>query len=210
MELEGIEISYKVMVLGEHAVGKTNLTLRYSKNQFDSSKKATIGVDICDVVFEFAGKKKTIQLWDTAGQERFRSQSLQGLKGASSVILVFDLTRRSTFEAIETFLKAVRATCDSKIPILVVGNKMDLIEEREVSAEQIEIFASENNLKVFELSALEDSEGKVKKVFDEFFIDMITNEEENEKISESQIMEGMRRSTLKIKEFKKPPEKKCC
>eukprot|EP00253_Pinus_taeda_P035059 PITA_35059 len=131
---------FKIVLLGDSAVGKSNLLSRYTKNEFSRNSKATIGVEFQAKTLEIDKKEIKAQIWDTAGQERFRAVTSAYYRGAVGALLVYDISRRQTFQNICRWLEELRSKyliatmhSDSGIVTMLVGNKCDLKEAREVS-----------------------------------------------------------------------------
>lgn len=104
MEEEGEEYLFKIVVIGDSAVGKSNLLSRFARDEFDLHSKATIGVEFQTQVLEIDGKEIKAQVWDTAGQERFRAVTSAYYRGAVGALIVYDISRRTTFESIKRWL----------------------------------------------------------------------------------------------------------
>jgi small GTP-binding protein len=140
----------KVVFLGDGAVGKTAIIQQYVFSLFKEEYKMTIGVEfhIKDVeIFTEKGMKRVrLQIWDFEGQERFRFLIPTYLLGANGVMLIFDLTRRVTFEQLPNWMSLIRKRLDSSVPILLMGNKVDLKDKREIKREEAIEFAKKANL----------------------------------------------------------------
>ena len=148
---------FKSIVVGDGGVGKTALTLRFSKGFFTEDYKMTIGVDFhvktISIDTSEGAIKCKLQLWDTGGQERFSSIRPMYYRGSLGTILVFDLTNSASFEHLPQWIEEVRANIKAEIPVLLVGNKSDLIDQRAVTAEEISRFTKNFNLYYMETSA---------------------------------------------------------
>jgi len=155
--VEEYDYLFKSIVVGDGGVGKTALTLRFSKGFFTEDYKMTIGVDfhVKTIAIETAEGliKCKLQLWDTGGQERFSSIRPMYYRGSLGTVLVFDLTNSASFEHLPQWIEEVRANIKNNIPILLVGNKSDLIDQRAVSIEEISNFTRDFNLYYMETSA---------------------------------------------------------
>ena len=138
-------------------MGKSNLLSKYRDDTFQESTKATIGVDLSMHSLLIDGKRIQNQIWDTAGQERFRAITSSYYRSAVGVIIVFDLTKKSSFLSLSKWLGEVRAYAEPETFVMVVGNKSDLAKGREVSVESIEQFTTANRLAYTETSALDGS-----------------------------------------------------
>ncbi|MFX0025841.1 MAG: GTP-binding protein [Candidatus Hermodarchaeota archaeon] len=154
---EEYDYLFKSIVVGDGGVGKTALTLRFSKGFFTEDYKMTIGVDFHVKTISIDTSEGTIkcklQLWDTGGQERFSSIRPMYYRGSLGAVLVFDLTNYASFEHLPQWIEEVRANIKSEIPLLLVGNKNDLTDQRTVSIEEINKFTRDFNLYYMETSA---------------------------------------------------------
>ncbi|KAJ0052616.1 hypothetical protein Pint_01461 [Pistacia integerrima] len=156
-EQEGEEYLFKIVLIGDSAVGKSNLLSRFSRNEFDNNSKATIGVEFQTQVVEIDGKEVKAQIWDTAGQERFRAVTSAYYRGAVGALVVYDITRRSSFDSIKRWLEELTTHCDTTVARMLVGNKCDLENIRDVSIEEGRSLAEEEGLFFMETSALESA-----------------------------------------------------
>ena len=143
----------KLLLIGDSGVGKSCLLLRFADNSYTDSYISTIGVDFKIRNMEIDGKKAKLQIWDTAGQERFRSVTRGYYRSSAGALLVYDITRRSTFAHIGSWLADARANTNPHCVMMLIGNKSDLEDQREVSFEEASKFAEENNLLFLETSA---------------------------------------------------------
>ena len=143
----------KYIIIGDSAVGKSNLLLRYVFSTFKSEYKLTIGVEFGEKTELFKGKSYRIQIWDTAGQEQFRSITRTYYKNSVCAIVVYDITRRETFNNILTWIEDCKNNSPKTIYIILVGNKCDLEEDRQVTTEEGEEIATKYGLLFLETSA---------------------------------------------------------
>ncbi|XP_004492211.1 ras-related protein RABA5b [Cicer arietinum] len=153
----GEEYLFKIVLIGDSAVGKSNLLSRFARNEFDSNSKATIGVEFQTQMVEIDGKEVKAQIWDTAGQERFRAVTSAYYRGAVGALVVYDISRRGTFDSIKRWLDELTTQNDSTVATMLVGNKCDLENIREVSTEEGKTLAEEEGLFFMETSALEST-----------------------------------------------------
>lgn len=130
-----------VVLIGDSGVGKSNLLLRFTKNDFLMESKSTIGVEFATRTLKVSGKTIKAQIWDTAGQERYRAITSAYYRGAVGALLVYDITKKQTFDNTERWLTELREHADEDIVILLVGNKSDLRHIRAVSTEEGSAFA---------------------------------------------------------------------
>ncbi|CAO3651334.1 unnamed protein product [Cunninghamella blakesleeana] len=143
----------KYIIIGDTGVGKSCLLLQFTDKQFMPAHDLTIGVGFGTRFVTVNDQQVKLQIWDTAGQESFRSITRSYYRGAAGALLVYDITRRETFEHLSTWLQDVRDHANPNTVIMVIGNKSDLDAKRQVSREEGEQFAKENNLFFLEASA---------------------------------------------------------
>ncbi|XP_054810852.1 ras-related protein RABA1f [Prosopis cineraria] len=146
---------FKVVLIGDSGVGKSNLLSRFTKNEFSLESKSTIGVEFATRSVHVDDKIVKAQIWDTAGQERYRAITSAYYRGAVGALLVYDVTRHITFDNVERWLKELRDHTDANIVIMLVGNKADLRHLRAVSTDDAKAFAERENTFFMETSALE-------------------------------------------------------
>ena len=184
---------YKVLLLGDSTVGKTCFLMKYTDNKFQEAHMSTIGLDyrLKNMTLK-NGKNVKLQIWDTAGQERFHSMATSVIKGSQGVAVTFDLTKQSTFESVNNWLAEIKNNADS-IPIVLFGNKCDIIDKREVSEELVKNYAKDNNLIYFETSAKEN----------------INIKEGFQKLAEDAYEKSTGENTLDLKNHKNKKNKKC-
>ena len=142
----------KIIVLGSSSVGKTCILIRGFDNIYNETI-STVGIDFKTRLCKFEDKKMKVNYIDTAGQEQFRAISLNYLKGADGVILVFDVTNRETFELVNSWIDDIRENNQMSIAKILIGNKIDLVEERDVSKTEGEQLANILECPYFETSA---------------------------------------------------------
>ncbi|MHA1144154.1 MAG: Rab family GTPase [Candidatus Helarchaeota archaeon] len=138
-------IIFKTVIAGEGGVGKTALTIRFTKGVFLEGTKMTIGVDFSAVKVTLGDESVTLQLWDFGGESRFRFILPGYCKGASGALLVFDLTQEYTFKSLPEWLELIRTNTPPETPIVLVGTKMDL-PNRVITREMAEAFKDEKGL----------------------------------------------------------------
>ena len=135
-EIEEYEMMVKVILIGDSGVGKTNIMSKFLKNQFMEESKATIGVEFGSKLFNHEGHKIKAQIWDTAGQEKYKAITGAYYKGSKGALVVYDITQKKTFENIEKWVNDLKAAGDPKITIILIGNKNDLDDKRQVSKDR--------------------------------------------------------------------------
>ncbi|KAI9083472.1 hypothetical protein K1719_034414 [Acacia pycnantha] len=146
---------FKVVLIGDSGVGKSNLLSRFTRNEFSLESKSTIGVEFATRSISVDDKMVKAQIWDTAGQERYRAITSAYYRGAVGALIVYDITRHVTFENVERWLKELRDHTDTNVVVMLVGNKADLRHLRAVSTEDAKSFAEKENTFFMETSALE-------------------------------------------------------
>jgi len=144
---------FKYIIIGDTGVGKSCLLLQFTDKRFQPVHDMTIGVEFGARMIAIDGKQVKLQIWDTAGQESFRSITRSYYRGAAGALLVYDITRRETFNHLAPWLEDARQHSNSNMTIMLIGNKSDLEHKRAVSHEEGEQFAKENNLIFIETSA---------------------------------------------------------
>lgn len=147
------EYMFKVVIIGDSGVGKSNLLSRFTKDEYHKDTKSTIGVEFSTRQIEHDGKTIEAQVWDTAGQERYRAITAAYYRGAVGALLVYDITRRDSFENCERWLRELRSHADASIVAMLVGNKCDQRRQQAVDVEDAKDFAEDNNLAFIETSA---------------------------------------------------------
>ena len=152
---EELDFIFKVVFLGDSSVGKSNIISKYKLNEFNRNSKSTVGVEFYSKIITQNNKNIKIQIWDTAGQERFKSITKSYYKGAKGAIIVYDITRRATFENVQEWFKDTKTMGDNThLVLMLVGNKCDLVNERQVSTEEGKKEAEMNGMAFMETSAL--------------------------------------------------------
>ncbi|MBA0591883.1 hypothetical protein Gorai_008876, partial [Gossypium raimondii] len=146
---------FKVVLIGDSGVGKSNLLSRFTRNEFCLESKSTIGVEFATRTLQVEGRTVKAQIWDTAGQERYRAITSAYYRGALGALLVYDVTKPTTFENVSRWLKELRDHADSNIVIMMIGNKTDLKHLRAVATEDGQSYAEKEGLSFIETSALE-------------------------------------------------------
>lgn len=144
---------FKILLIGDSAVGKSSLLLRFAEDIFTDSFLPTIGVDFKIRTIQAAGSKVKLQMWDTAGQERFKSILTSYYKGTHGVLLVYDITDRRSFVDVQNWVNDVEKYGREDVVKILIGNKKDMQEKREVSYEEGKRFADGLGMKYIETSA---------------------------------------------------------
>ena len=152
------DLKLKLVLLGDSGVGKTNLISRYIHNAFQQDTKATIGVEFFCKTFKVNNNKVIkIEIWDTAGQERYKSITSVYYKGAKGAFIVYDITSRKSFDNVDKWIEEIKEKTSKDIKLLVIGNKIDLNEQRVISTEEAKYRYKDMDIPVIETSALNDT-----------------------------------------------------
>jgi len=144
---------FKLVFLGEQSVGKTSLITRFMYDSFDNTYQATIGIDFLSKTMYLEDRTVRLQLWDTAGQERFRSLIPSYIRDSTVAVVVYDITNIVSFNQTNKWIDDVRAERGNDVIIMLVGNKTDLADKRQVSIDEGEKKAKELNVMFIETSA---------------------------------------------------------
>ena len=150
------EIPIKIMILGNTSVGKTSFIIKYTENTFQEVYLSTIGIDYKIKKLTYNEQKYNLYIYDTTGEERFRSLSFNLIKFTEGVILMYDITNKSSFKSIPEWIESAREHKGENYPIIIIGNKIDLEEKRKISTEEGENLAKKYGLDFFEISNKED------------------------------------------------------
>ena len=208
------DLKLKLILLGDSGVGKTNLISRYISNNFDENTRATIGVEFFCKNFRI-NKKRTIkvEIWDTAGQERYKAITSVYYKGAKGAFIVYDITSRKTFENIDKWIGEIKERTTDDVKLIIIGNKTDLNNEREVKSEEALIKYQDMDIPLIETSALEDTN------VNEAFINLIKivykdiarkEIEERKSISDNKISQGIDLKSIDEEEINENKESFTC
>ncbi|XP_068681269.1 ras-related protein Rab-23-like [Montipora foliosa] len=180
MKEEDVEVAIKVVVVGNGAVGKSSMIQRYCKGIFTKDYKKTIGVDFLERQISVRSEDVRLMLWDTAGQEEFDAITKAYYRGAQACAIVFSTVDRDSFDAVEKWRSKVEEECGS-IPMVLVQNKIDLIDQALVQVDEAESLAKKLRLKFYRTSVKEDL--NVNDVFmylSERYLEMLQNVEVEE------------------------------
>ena len=199
------EFKFKVVIVGDSSVGKTNLVKRFMNNTFLKDSKATVGVEFMSKTFIVNKKVFKVELWDTAGQERYKAITAAYYKGAKGAMIVYDVTSKSTFDNVDKWCNELRMKGSNNINIIMIGNKTDLKDNIVITADMSQEKGKFLQIPVMETSALDSS--NVKEAFylliQEMYSSFINKEKSNSK-SDS-IEEG-----VSLDAQKKENKKGCC
>lgn len=151
---EHVDYLVKLVLIGDHGVGKSNLISRFARNQFNLHSKSTIGVEFMTKSVTIDNKVVKAQIWDTAGQERFRAITNAYYRGAVGALLVYDIANDSTFKNLNNWISEMENHADPNIEVMIIGNKSDLKHMRRVQTEEAMGLAKGKNFSFMETSAL--------------------------------------------------------
>jgi Ras-related protein Rab-18 len=168
---------FKVLLIGDSGVGKSCILIRFTEDTFDGNQQSTIGVDFKVKTVRAAGTRVKLTLWDTAGQERFRTLTSSYYRGAQGIALVYDVTRRETFDYLPQWLKEVDVYSPNggkDVVKVLVGNKIDCTDERVVSRKDGEQWARSKGMLYLECSA--KTSAGISQVFDEVVEKVLQND----------------------------------
>mmetsp|Transcript_19784 Transcript_19784/g.58880 ORF Transcript_19784/g.58880 Transcript_19784/m.58880 type:complete len:204 (+) Transcript_19784:271-882(+) len=147
------DMQIKLLMIGDSAVGKTSLLLRYANDTFSSTFITTIGIDFKIKTISLGGKRVKLQIWDTAGQEQFRTITRSYFRGAQGIVLVYDITDRRTFNSVRSWMAQITDHADNQVNKILVGNKCDNEGKRKVSFDEGQQLAREYGVAFLEASA---------------------------------------------------------
>ena len=171
--------SCQLLIIGDSSVGKTSILTRYTTGNFKEEYLATVGLDYFSKQELIKNKTIQIKIWDTAGQERYKALTPAYFKNAEGVLVVYDVTAIDSFYNLKFWINSIKTNMESKnikIPIVLMGNKIDLEESREIRKEIAEKYATENNYIYFESSA-KTGEGIDKAIRE--LVDQVINKKNN-------------------------------
>ena len=146
----------KIYTLGNSTVGKTSFILRFTEDYFNNAYIQTIGIDYQTKIITLNGKTYSVNFYDTAGQERYKSISVNSIKWADGILLMYDITNKKSFDAIPQWMKDIIENKGINFPIILIGNKCDLEDEREVTKDEGEQLAKNYGVSFFETSNKDD------------------------------------------------------
>ena len=210
---ENYDLIFKLVLIGDSGVGKTNILTRYTKNEFSLATQATVGVEFGSKIIKKNDKLIKLQIWDTAGQERYKSITSAYYKGSKGAFVVYDISRKPTFENVDKWIGELKTNASEEVLIMLVGNKSDLEDKREVQIDEVKKKAEQYKIAFCETSALEGK--NIEQAFDSL-IDEIAKKVEKEKLSEVKVIKESIPITLETNEKKEKDngknnnKKNCC
>ena len=201
---------FKLILIGNSGVGKSSILNRYMNKAFEESYKCTIGVDFLMKSIEINGKTVKLQLWDTAGQEKYKSMVASYYRGANVALVVFDITNHESFDSLPLWIENYYKNGPEQKNIILIGNKKDMIEERQVTQEEAELFSQTNNMIYFETSAKDgDNIDYVFTYAAEKLVEFYSSQKETNikrQINQTNELQSQSFKEIRIEEHKK----KCC
>merc|ERR1711998_410823 len=144
---------FRLVLLGDSAVGKSSLVLRFVRGQFFEYQESTIGAAFLTQTVALNDTTVKFEIWDTAGQERYHSLAPMYYRGAAAAIVVYDITNRDTFQRAKQWVKELQRQGNPNIVIALAGNKVDLSSKRKVETEEAQAYADDNGIMFMETSA---------------------------------------------------------
>ena len=147
------DYTIKLLLVGDSCVGKTNFIYQFIEKKFSQNHMATTGIDLKYTTIEYKNKKIRIQLWDTAGQEKYRSITKNLFLKVQGILAVYDITDENSFISLKTWIKTIKEECGSHMPVIIVGNKSDLEDQRIVDKNDAFIYAKELKIEYIECSS---------------------------------------------------------
>ena len=143
------DLSFKIIVIGDSGVGKSCLTNKATKNVFEDTYNATVGFEFFSFNLKLDEKIIKLQIWDTCGQELYRSLITNFYRNSSLAVMVYAINNRESFENIDVWLKELRTHSNPDTKVFLIGNKVDLEEDRVIKREQGEEYSKENKFNIF-------------------------------------------------------------
>lgn len=207
------EYKFKVVVVGDSGVGKTNLIKRFINDTFNKDSKATVGVEFLSKTYLINQEVFKIEIWDTAGQERYKSITAAYYKGAKGAMIVYDVTNQSSFDNVDKWANEIKEKAARNINLMIVGNKTDLTDKIAVTSEMATEKAKALEIPVMETSALDST--NVKEAFYQLLREMYKSvkdmmKEYEQKQAETPIEKDSSGVTLDTKDEKKEKKGGCC
>ena len=208
-DLDSYEQLYKIIIIGDSGVGKSNILGRYLHNEFKHDTKSTVGVEFGSKQLKVSGINIKLQIWDTAGEERYRAITSAYYKGSKGCFIVYDITSEISFENVEKWYEEIRKSAEKEISIILIGNKCDLENERKVSIEMGQNKAKNLNCPFFETSALNNT--NIMTAFQNISEDIYNRCKNDKNLEDDDDYEIIPKSDKKIDiNTDKTKETKCC
>lgn len=204
---EEYDFIFKIVIIGDSSVGKTGILNRYLHNEFYKDTKATVGVEFGAKKLNINKKHIKLQIWDTAGQERYRAITSTYYKGAKGAFIVFDISNKTSFENVDRWIKEIKMLAEIDIFIILIGNKCDLEDKREVSTEEAKNKAEFLGIPYLETSAKIST--NIDKAFNDICIRVVDKLIIQEK-SKVDDLDYIFLNSHKLEQNVKIQDKKCC
>ena len=211
MRREVDEIKYKLIVIGDENVGKTSIINRFKSNQFTGEYEPTVGLDFQSMSLYIDDQNVTLLLYDTAGQEKYRSLIPLYTKDAHIIFLIYDISNYDSFTNVEKWYDALSNVNKEEAIFFLVGNKVDLVEERKVKEEEGKEFAEQHNFIFQEISALTGDgiqELFMNKLLNQIRTHLLNKDKFNQEQEEENLRLKLQGSSEKI--LRNQKNKKCC
>ena len=189
-----------LLIIGDQAVGKTSLLIRFTEDQFNNNMIGTAGIDLKRKIVKIEEKNYKVIIYDTAGQERFQKLTKNFYQGSKGIILVYNVTEKKSFQNLQNWMDTISQNADNGVEILILGNKIDL--ERNVSTEEGQKISSDYNTNFMETSA------KTGEFVHEAFLLLLNNIVK--KLVRVPTEKGIIDSTVKLPSKEKNKKAKCC
>ena len=203
---------FKIVLIGDSGVGKTNILSRYINNQFSLTTQATVGVEFGSKIIKKGEKLIKLQIWDTAGQERYKSITKSYYKGAKGALIVYDISRKESFLNVDKWIGDLKEFGENDLCIILVGNKCDLDNIRQVQTDEVSKKAEQYKVGFCETSALNSK--NINFAFQELIkliTEKIPNNEDKYGNQSNVVSTGVSLDTKIIAEDKRPKrDKGCC
>ena len=207
------EYKFKVVVVGDSGVGKTNLIKRFINDTFNKDSKATVGVEFLSKTYLINQEVFKIEIWDTAGQERYKSITAAYYKGAKGAMIVYDVTNQTSFDNVDNWANEIKEKAARNINLMIVGNKTDLTDKIVVTSEVATEKAKALEIPIMETSALDST--NVKEAFYQLLREMYKSvkdlmKEYEQKQAGTPVEQDSNGVALDTKEEKKEKKGGCC
>ena len=207
------EYKFKVVVVGDSGVGKTNLVKRFINDTFNKDSKATVGVEFLSKTYLINQEVFKIEIWDTAGQERYKSITAAYYKGAKGAMIVYDVTNQTSFDNVDNWANEIKEKAARNINLMIVGNKTDLTDKIVVTSEVATEKAKALEIPIMETSALDST--NVKEAFYQLLREMYKSvkdlmKEYEQKQAGTPVEQDSNGVALDTKEEKKEKKGGCC
>ena len=207
---EDIDFLLKIVIIGDSGVGKTNLLSRFTRNVFDDDTRNTIGVDFSATELKLRNQNIKTQFWDTAGQEKYRAIASAYYKNAHGAIVVYDITRRDSFENVNVWLDELKEHGDTGINIIILGNKIDLVTQREVTVEEGQKLAESKRAFFMEVSGKTNAQDCVNTAFLTIIDNIVKQMEKRHEEMNGNELSSIRANSINIAYGNEANRKKRC